>query len=417
MLKIYLDWNIITQIEERHPQLLELLKGYNHLFVFPYTIAHIRDIVHSSSAQDSRLKYDLDMLSAISGKHFLSFENDIMQPLFVTPNDYFDECGVLVSLIQNTKLISKTIYNGWRSNSIKHIKDKDSSLFQAIEGAEPDTVFVLIDKYFEQYTQWSSCLDFVNDYLSPIIRDNNEAKFKMLYFILEYFGFRKEEKKKEFNNIDTDASHMFHAAHCDCLVTADGRMNAKSEAVYKYLNIQTEAITPDKLEQLILEEINKEYNLAYIADCINTYGVPRMEGDKAHYKLMRTPVLGLFNTCFKLPTQFVTDSEVQSAVFKYSFNNTPYLFYTEMERFFHLFRQLIPESQKEVFEKDFVQPMISQNKDIADRARFHFEVEDIQLSILLLNDFDAVVPCPMMQITHGPLFKELAEKLQSKSIL
>ena len=47
MLKIYLDWNSINNIQTRHPKLYELIKEYGHLFIFPYSNAHIRDLIVS----------------------------------------------------------------------------------------------------------------------------------------------------------------------------------------------------------------------------------------------------------------------------------------------------------------------------------------------------------------------------------
>jgi len=47
MLKIYLDWNSINNIQTRHPKLYELIKEYGHLFIFPYSNAHIRDLLVS----------------------------------------------------------------------------------------------------------------------------------------------------------------------------------------------------------------------------------------------------------------------------------------------------------------------------------------------------------------------------------
>lgn len=48
---------------------------------------------------------------------------------------------------------------------------------------------------------------------------------------LDMFGFRPEKKDKHLMNIDTDASHIFYAGHCDIFVTADSKLRGKAEAM------------------------------------------------------------------------------------------------------------------------------------------------------------------------------------------
>ena len=73
MLKIYLDWNSINNIQTRHPNLYELIKEYGHLFIFPYSNAHIRDLIVSRSPENQYFEKDLCTLTEICGKHHLAF--------------------------------------------------------------------------------------------------------------------------------------------------------------------------------------------------------------------------------------------------------------------------------------------------------------------------------------------------------
>ena len=76
MLKIYLDWNCINNIQTRHMELYELIKEYGHLFIFPYSNAHIRDLMVSKDENNPFYQRDIATLSEICGKHLLQFEDE-----------------------------------------------------------------------------------------------------------------------------------------------------------------------------------------------------------------------------------------------------------------------------------------------------------------------------------------------------
>lgn len=414
MLKIYLDWNIITHIDESYPSLLHLMQEYNHLFVFPYTAAHIRDVVHKSDLHDSRLQHDVDLLTSICDKHLLLFEDNKIKPMFGTPKDFLEERGHLISLIQNTEFISRTTYITLKQMFQGYIANTDNKALKEIQGSSCENVMKNINKFIKKHMKADNIVQFIKDKCPEETYKNKEALFKTIYFMLDFFGFRQEEKKKEFNNIDTDASHIFNASYCDYMVTKDGKMSEKCKALYNEYNIQTQVITPQKLEELIQDEVNREYNLKYIIECINKYGSPRKEEDGNHYTLMRTPVLGLFNACIRIDESFGNTTNVESALFTYCFNNTPYLYYTELERFFNLFRKLLPEESLPKFEESYVKPMVSRDYEMTKQACFDFDIKGLDMYIRLYSDTIAPVPCPMMQIIMGDQCRGLIEKLKLK---
>ena len=62
MLKIYLDWNCINNIERRHPKLYWLLTEYGEAFIFPYSNAHIRDLMMSHNPDNRYFDHDIELL-------------------------------------------------------------------------------------------------------------------------------------------------------------------------------------------------------------------------------------------------------------------------------------------------------------------------------------------------------------------
>lgn len=45
MLKIYFDWNCITHSKDKYPYILEICESCKDKFIFPYSNAHIRDLM------------------------------------------------------------------------------------------------------------------------------------------------------------------------------------------------------------------------------------------------------------------------------------------------------------------------------------------------------------------------------------
>lgn len=396
MLKIYLDWNSINNIQTRHPKLYELIKEYGHLFIFPYSNAHIRDLIVSRSPENQYFEKDLCTLTEICGKHHLAFEDNIMQPLFGYPKDYIETYGDALEIVQKFEIITPEQYQLIKESVRGRIPD---DVYKRIQGAKPKEVFKIVNEYLDSEKPGQTIQSLtLKD--AQIFRQfmNREAEFKTLCLALDVIGFHPEKKNKAFTNIDTDASHIFYAAHCDYLVSDDGKMRAKAEAMYAEYKVQTKVRTIQQLEEMILEEVKKEYNLQNLLKCIGEFGHPRDEKDGAHYKLMDAPIWGLFNACFLVDEHFGCTGEPKSALFVYCFNNTPYLYYTELTSFFDLIKSFLPDDMKDVFQKEYVNEICSRDKKRAMDARFYFDCPDLNLSFAFYGDPISSVPCPMMQV-------------------
>ena len=399
MLKIYLDWNCINNIESRHPELYRLLGEYGDAFIFPYSNAHIRDLMMSHSVDNRYFDHDIELLTNICGKHHLVFENNMMMPKFCLPKDYVQQFGGAIELIQKTEFISSEAYQAVKEGIRSRIP---SDVFKNIQGASPRNAIQIINQYVASQMPGAS-LQSLTIGEGNFMRDllNAEARFKSVCLAIEMFGFRPEQKKKKFNNIDADASHIFYAAHCDYLVSADKGIRAKAEAMYQEYSYQTRVLTPEALEIIIKEEVEKEYSLANMMDSIKSYGFPREEPDGLHYTLMRTPVFGLFNACILVDEHLGNYNNPNSALFSYCFNNTPYLFYTELEHFFDIIKGMLSPKDQSMFQKYFVDEIRSGNYERATKARFDIDCPDLHLHFTFYGDSIAPVPCPMMRVTYA----------------
>ena len=74
MLKIYFDWNCITHSKNIYPYILNIAEECGDRFIFPFSNAHIRDLMVSHNKENKYFDSDLDLLERICTKHYLLFE-------------------------------------------------------------------------------------------------------------------------------------------------------------------------------------------------------------------------------------------------------------------------------------------------------------------------------------------------------
>lgn len=363
--------------------------------------------------------YEIDrgLLQRICKKHLIFYEDGCLKPFLGYPQDFIDIYGGIYETIQNMELITKETFEIIK-DSIKHnIPDE---IFLEIQGANPVDAIHIIDNFIasSQPLGKKNLWSLVDSIPEPLVGLKTlESQFKSVCLALGLFGFRPENKNKGLMNIDTDASHVFYAAHCDLFVTADKKLKDKAIAMYSRYGIQTKVINPKEFVRFVDDELKNEYSLSQIPDIIESYGVPRIEDDKLHYKLLSSPVFGFFNACHKIDKQWGYMGDCCVGLFRYSFINTPYLFYTEMEHFFNLIDSFLKPQEKEAFHKSYVEPITSRNREITAKASYTIQCEDLGFQMFLTSDPDTAVPCPMMMVNVGDKdsFKIMLNQIEERS--
>lgn len=437
MLKIYFDWNCITHSKDKYPFILDVAKERGEFLIFPFSNAHIRDVMVSHEDGNKYFQEDIKLLENICGKHFLQYENGQMLPKCASPNEVIEVMGSELETLQKTEFISPDIYSS--------IKDAFKGqlpphVYRDIQGAKPEYVISKIDKYIalnSPYRDLESILnsEMVKDTLdkkkimsifakcnfgssidqkqNPLFMENTthiaklrdtEFRFKTMCLALDMLGFRPEKKFKNIMNIDADASHIFYAGHCDIFVTADSKLRGKAEAMYKKYNFQTQILHPKDFKSFIEQELPKEYSFKYISEVIDSYGVPSIENENAHYKLLQTQIFGMFNVCHKIDGFWGYEGNETAGLFRYCFNNTPYLFYTELKHFCDFIESLLSPPEKEEFRKCYSAKIMSGNKEDTANAKFTINCDELDMKIELMSDSESPIPLPMMLFVHGDSF-------------
>lgn len=97
MYRVYLDWNVISNLKrtdnEKFCQLKSLISSNRDRLSIPFTTAHIDDLrksIKPGISHDLLLK-DLDLLSEISNNQFINWTENITKPTIGHPNRFYYE--------------------------------------------------------------------------------------------------------------------------------------------------------------------------------------------------------------------------------------------------------------------------------------------------------------------------------------
>ena len=77
----------------------------------------------------------------------------------------------------------------------------------------------------------------------------------------------------------------------------------------------------------------------------------------------------------------------------------------------------MPSSEKEIFHKNYVEPLLSRNYETTITAKYILNCEAMDMKIELYSDSESPVPTPMILFTHGDRFEELYDKLFNKGTI
>lgn len=450
MLKIYLDWNIITHFKEtNNPDLYNLILENSRYFIFPYSKAHLNDLLVSKNTNNKYFEEDLNILSNICEDHLLEYSDDkgFVLPYKITPNAYLKEFDIELELyntafskqsfkekindlgysfdsfmdemrkehipqISNLNLgindfadfFNLMFDNGEYLFSNKEFAKKVKSYIQEtihekkykyIQGSSEKEILGIIDDLFIEQTN-EGIVDFLGN-IESIGTDSEMNKFITLYLTLNFSGFRFD-KNRNMHNIITDAEHVFYASYCDVLVSDDSRLRSKASAIYLKSNIQTRIITSDELLSLIKGELSNAFNLTYMFDeLLSLYGNDSyLENGTYIYKPLPFRFFGFFDFCIKC-----NDFElgIDIGLFKLGLSPKQYVYKSELQRFFDIIIDFLHEENLiRKFKDEFIDIFFTGNKELIAGIRFQFIYYNFLVQII--TDANASIPVPMMCISR-----------------
>ena len=83
MIRIYFDWNIITNLKtQEYKNILDFISSHKNTILAPYSQAHFTDLMKSYHPKNKYFEQDLKMLDLICDKYLLSRGKDGVEPSF-----------------------------------------------------------------------------------------------------------------------------------------------------------------------------------------------------------------------------------------------------------------------------------------------------------------------------------------------
>jgi len=90
MIRIYLDWNVISSLKKpEFKELKDFIDKHKKYLQFPYSPAHFTDLMKSYSPDNEYFNIDLETLNYLSSKHLIRWGKEGIEALFGTPKEYF----------------------------------------------------------------------------------------------------------------------------------------------------------------------------------------------------------------------------------------------------------------------------------------------------------------------------------------
>lgn len=307
MIKMYLDWNVMSQMKNgTQDELLNIVTN-KKMFILPYSSAHISDIYNTPPKNDIQKGYiqsDLEFISKLTNNVFLSIDKDKSHWGNRKPKDIYDDRNltkdisldnILDTLSENMtekqqkqvdKLINTPIEPGLQAaidnnnqsinvlfpdahqnmtfgNLIKGIQKLNTSLnesdgykrlrelFQGGLSINRDRIFDSKDPY-KLIEKAHSILPkplshFIKNTYGPSWYNNITNE----YLLLDMHGYQEDnvninpkKRKETFKNTTEDAFHTAFGAMCDIYVLNDNKAYRKAKLVYEKTNQNTLIFKP-----------------------------------------------------------------------------------------------------------------------------------------------------------------------------
>ena len=345
MIKVYLDWNCITHCKDLFPELNELLKLYNDIFVCPYTEAHIRDVQRSSNCNSVYYQQDLDLLTQISGMNMLNIRGQKLELNKVSPRECINcHVGEYDDIINNLTPFYRTI------QSLIQSKINPKDLSQISKANSPEMVLPLIDSIISRDQQTTYNIDALFKQYSASVNVDIVSKVRQVYYFLDLLGYKKEKGKKSLANMDTDAQHIALAALCDYLISDDDRMREKAKVIYGYTHCATIVMSPQEFMISMPKVAAKCKDVDRIPNIMQTNGFPSIQEDGAHYKKIDSPLWGTFNLC--LNASSLSNTMPSNEAY---FVTDQYMFFDELRPLVNNIFRTLPEHQRGALAEHYAQ--------------------------------------------------------------
>lgn len=313
----YLDWNIIScfkrldklpnrKLAESLSVILNFISCAPTNFYFPYSNAHLRDLLNGYPSNKAYIDSDLELLSAVSRnvcvtqywgednpkfhnrevqEHFWDIESDkdIQTQSF---EEYFNGISpAMAAVLKIYENVPLNFHLPQDSNPVFRQIFSNAIMEQSMYGLMQD-IFELQKSMFSDYTVYkeirsemhkhfvisrsgkapSEVLKAMEKNLSrngfEQVKELSEKtysknafydRFMTTYTQLDKFTVLKEKlsKSNTWKQMFNDAMHSFYGGHCNFFITNDSATFEKSKAIYEKFGISTKLYNPNDFAEFL----------------------------------------------------------------------------------------------------------------------------------------------------------------------
>lgn len=373
MIKVYLDWNCITHCKDSFVELRELLEQYKNIFICPYSEAHLRDVLRRSDVNPDAYDNDINILTQISNENILLLRGGKIKLYKVSPSDYL--------LKEKEGLDSQNNLSFHYHNLRQEIRGLLNSKEEESISKEnyPPKAMSMVDDLIARNVNVADKINAFFERINLLGKDDIEITIKQLYYKLDLIGYRSEEKKKSFANIDTDAQHIALASLYEYMISDDKKMRDKANAIYSYMHCVTKVKTPRAFIKEMSYIVKMCYDPELIPNAMQKYGFPTMKEDGAHVKALEYPLWGIFKYCYNASA---LDNTLPKNI-AFFMPEKQFMFYDELEPIAKIITLALPEDQRESYIKNYRQAYI-QNKPL-DNIQFTIYEKKYRYNCVLMT--------------------------------
>ena len=232
-MNVYLDNNVYVDIEYRELDLLNFISKDNANYYFSSEI--IDELLEGESVCNLNQSARVELIDKICGSNCILPGEGVPEFYNKSPRWFYD----------NNTTDPFRIMRAHLTNRVSNIRpDHDAILKELslrrieINNISPNDIFNRIDCSFKKSINKFG----INEYLVK-----SEAKgrgvYSTLFNLLDAICYWKDKNGMEVSRM-YDASHTYYAQLCDYFVTNDKRLSYKARAVYAFLGVKTNVITP-----------------------------------------------------------------------------------------------------------------------------------------------------------------------------
>lgn len=261
MIRIYLDWNVISNFKrEEFSELRDFIATHKDILQFPYTPTHFKDLMKSYKVGNDFFEKDLKNLEYLSKTHLLRWEKDKIEVLSALPSEYFEEEKDNIdefAIMDFEKILSELDSNDLGIKIGTQMKELLQLLPSGIEINDENKE--MLQKIFPEITLNSSVWDLINSIIPFYKKLSKEREYyKDLRKSIGDQGFRLEANAGNWNiedvidNIDDflqkqDTKQTFTEYVDNCLKHKKEPVNRFEYYTTAYLLLDMMGYKSDKL--------------------------------------------------------------------------------------------------------------------------------------------------------------------------